>query len=335
MDVSSGNLYDRNAEPDEQGFELTPWSSKLRRLFQIWQASGKTKQSPQEAHVLLRHMHEMFSIMDKRENDGVCIGQQLEELEGRKAEEDAVQEWNEAVKRERSLRNKLQAVEATLTKYIHSWKLTSDKHAAIAVQHAADSEEVLRESFAYLKSVKAATAKLPAGEAKSILQQISDEHESRVVQWYELGIPLAGVTSTMAPSVATVSDNLAGMTLSKSEVAKPHGQKSATSDALPGAGGQVDFNNDKENETKNVIQQRSAAKNLQNEVATFTQVKVALNDNGATSPADAKLEEASGSKTDKLPPNTPFTFAASDGRNDGKVQKSRKNKGKRTNNCAD
>ena len=57
-------------------------------------------------------MHEMFSIMDKRENDGVCIGQQLEELEGRKAEEDAVQEWNEAVKRERSLRNKLQAVEA-------------------------------------------------------------------------------------------------------------------------------------------------------------------------------------------------------------------------------
>ena len=62
--------------------------------------------------MLLRHMHEMFSIMDKRENDGVCIGQQLEELEGRKAEEDAVQEWNEAVKRERSLRNKLQAVEA-------------------------------------------------------------------------------------------------------------------------------------------------------------------------------------------------------------------------------
>ena len=60
----------------------------------------------------------------------------------------------------------------TLTKYIHSWKLTSDKHAAIAVQHAADSEEVLRESFAYLKSVKAATAKLPAGEAKSILQQV-------------------------------------------------------------------------------------------------------------------------------------------------------------------
>ena len=43
-----------------------------------------------------------------------------------------------------------------------------------------------------------------------------------------------------------------------------------------------------------MIQQRSAAKNLQNEVATFTQVKVALNDNGATSPAHAKLKEASG-----------------------------------------
>ena len=36
--------------------------------------------------------------------------------------------------------------------------------------------------------------------------------------------------------------------------------------------------------------------------------------------------KCAGSKTDKLPPNTPFTFAASDGRNDGKVQKSRKNK---------
>ncbi len=65
----------------------------------------------QEAHVLLQHIHEIFTFMDKHEKDGVCIGQQLEELEGRKAEEDAVQQWSEAVQRERSLRNKLQAVE--------------------------------------------------------------------------------------------------------------------------------------------------------------------------------------------------------------------------------
>ena len=31
-------------------------------------------------------------------------------------------------------------------------------------------------------------------------------------------VPAKGVTSTMSPSVATVSDNLAGMTLSKFEV---------------------------------------------------------------------------------------------------------------------
>ncbi len=38
--------------------------------------------------------------------------------------------------------------------------------------------------------------------------------------------------------------------------------------------------------------------------------------------------ECAGSKTDKLelPPTTPFTFAASDGRNGSKAQKSRKNK---------
>ena len=56
-------------------------------------------------------MHEIFSIMDKREKDGFCVDQQLQELEGREAEDDAVQQWSEAVKRKRSLRNKLQAVE--------------------------------------------------------------------------------------------------------------------------------------------------------------------------------------------------------------------------------
>ena len=56
-------------------------------------------------------MHEIFSIMDKSEKDGFCVDQQFQELEGREAEEDAVQHWSEAVKRERSLRNKLQADE--------------------------------------------------------------------------------------------------------------------------------------------------------------------------------------------------------------------------------
>ena len=52
----------------------------------------------------------------------------------------------------------------------HPWKLTADKHAATAVEHAADAEDLLRESFAYLKNVKAATTKLPAWEAKPIQQ---------------------------------------------------------------------------------------------------------------------------------------------------------------------
>ncbi len=65
----------------------------------------------QEAHVLFRHMHELFTLTDKHEEDGFCIGQQFEALEGRKAEEDAVQQWSEAVQKERSLRNKLEAVE--------------------------------------------------------------------------------------------------------------------------------------------------------------------------------------------------------------------------------
>ena len=35
-------------------------------------------------------------------------------------------------------------------------------------------------------------------------------------------VPAKGVTSTMSPSVATVSDNLAGMTLSYSKVCQAH-----------------------------------------------------------------------------------------------------------------
>ena len=60
----------------------------------------------------------------------------------------------------------------TLSKDIHSWKITAGKHAATAVEHAADAEDVLRESYSYLNNMKAAVAKLPAGEAKSILQQV-------------------------------------------------------------------------------------------------------------------------------------------------------------------
>ncbi len=61
--------------------------------------------------MLLRQIDEIFTFMDKHVKDGVCIGQQLHELEGRSAEEDAVQEWSETLQTERSLRNKVQAVE--------------------------------------------------------------------------------------------------------------------------------------------------------------------------------------------------------------------------------
>lgn len=61
--------------------------------------------------MLLRHIDEIFTFMDKHVKDGVCIGQQLQELEGRSAEQDAVQQWSEALQRERSLRNKVHAVE--------------------------------------------------------------------------------------------------------------------------------------------------------------------------------------------------------------------------------
>jgi len=63
-------------------------------------------------------------------------------------------------------------VSQTVTKDTHSLKLTAERHAATAVEHAADAEDVLREIYSYLNSMKAAVAKLPAGEAKSILQQV-------------------------------------------------------------------------------------------------------------------------------------------------------------------
>ena len=37
----------------------------------------------------------------------------------------------------------------TLSKDIHSWKITAGKHAATAVGHAADAEDVLRKSYSY------------------------------------------------------------------------------------------------------------------------------------------------------------------------------------------
>lgn len=54
--------------------------------------------------MLLRHMHETFTIieqyeMEQYEKDGFCIDQQLQELEGRKAEEDAVQQWSGGFRR--------------------------------------------------------------------------------------------------------------------------------------------------------------------------------------------------------------------------------------------
>ncbi|KAL0045109.1 hypothetical protein WJX82_008724 [Trebouxia sp. C0006] len=176
-------------------------------------------------------------------------------------------------------------------------------------------------SYGLLSKVKGVAVLLPHNEAKALLNTVLEQHESTVLAWHEQDVPLAKQhVPTM--ELADVSNCLAGVSLANiCEVTKPLGQETSKPAMT----------------TENFIHHSSAAKNLENEVADVNQGKVALNDNGAISSANDKPDKPSGSKTDKLelPPTTPFTFAASDGRNGSKAQKSRRNKNRRTSNCAD
>ncbi|KAL0025602.1 hypothetical protein WJX79_006901 [Trebouxia sp. C0005] len=169
----------------------------------------------------------MESSAGKLYEIGLSTQPQLEKLEGRQGEKEAVQGWSASVQRERMMRNKLKAAE----KDVNEWKAKAGKHAATATGHAIDAEDILAESYTFLSNVRGVAILLPDGEAKAMLNRVLEQHERNILTWPEQGVPLA---KQHVPTVelADVSNCLAGMSLANTHETQKFNTQSVDTSAL-------------------------------------------------------------------------------------------------------